>query len=65
MKRQYTTPEIQVSLMMGECVLTTDSHGWISGQEALSKENSFIFDDDDNFGDTWGEDTNNLWGDEE
>ncbi len=65
MKRQYTTPEIQVSLMMGECVLTTDSNGWISGQEALSKENNFIFDDDDNFGDTWGEDTNNLWGDEE
>jgi hypothetical protein len=43
----------------------TDSKGIYDGDDFTAKENNFIFDDDDNFGDTWGEDTNNLWGDEE
>ena len=64
MKKIYIVPETQVSLMMGERVLTTDSYGHTPGEEALSKKNDFFWDDDE-FGDTWGDDSNNLWGDED
>lgn len=69
MKRIYITPETIVSQMMGECVLTTDSLGHLSGGEALSKE-SDVFEWDDNFfGDIWNDTDNSLdndpWGNNE
>ena len=65
MKKSYISPEIIVSPLAIDCMEITDSKGIYDGDDFTAKENNFIFDDDDNFGDTWGEDTNNLWGDEE
>ena len=41
----------------------TDSDGLTD--QYVAKENNLIFEEDDSFGDTWGVDSNNLWGDEE
>ncbi|MBR5038046.1 MAG: hypothetical protein IKX65_04920 [Prevotella sp.] len=65
MKRIYIVPQAEiVQLKMGDIMerdFITDSIGEESEFDA--KENNVIFDDD-LFGDTWGEDSNNLWGDE-
>ena len=65
MKRIYIVPQAEiVQLKMGDIMerdLITDSIGEESEFDA--KENNVIFDDD-LFGDTWGVDSNNLWGDE-
>ncbi len=66
MKRIYIKPVAEiVTLKIGDIMerdLLTDSIGEESKFNA--KENNVIFDDD-LFGDTWGVDSNNLWGDEE
>ena len=66
MKRIYIKPVAEiVTLKIGDIMerdLITDSIGEESEFDA--KENNVIFDDD-LFGDTWGVDSNNLWGDEE
>ena len=66
MKRIYIKPVAEiVTLKMGDIMerdWLTDSIGEESEFDA--KENNVIFDDD-LFGDTWGVDSNNLWGDEE
>lgn len=66
MKRIYIKPVAEiVTLKMGDIMerdWLTDSIGEESDFDA--KENNVIFDDD-LFGDTWGVDSNNLWGDEE
>jgi hypothetical protein len=65
MKRIYIVPQAEiVQLKMGDIMerdFITDSIGEESEFDA--KENNVIFDDD-LFGDTWGVDSNNLWGDE-
>jgi hypothetical protein len=66
MKRIYIKPVAEiVTLKIGDIMerdFITDSIGEESEFDA--KENNVIFDDD-LFGDTWGVDSNNLWGDEE
>lgn len=66
MKRIYIVPQAEiVQLKMGDIMerdFITDSIGEESEFDA--KENNVIFDDD-LFGDTWGVDSNNLWGDED
>ncbi|MBO7577647.1 MAG: hypothetical protein J6T43_01485 [Prevotella sp.] len=66
MKRIYIKPVAEiVTLKIGDIMerdFITDSIGEESEFDA--KENNVIFDDD-LFGDTWGIDSNNLWGDEE
>lgn len=63
MKKYYITPETEISPVAYECMLTTDSVGL--DDDFCGKENNLIFEEDDSFGDTWGVDSNNLWGDEE
>lgn len=63
MKRVYIKPEIDTCIVISEKILGTDTYGYTDEFEA--KENNLLFEDDDNFGDTWGVDSNNLWGDEE
>lgn len=63
MKREYIAPEIEVTYVSVEAMLKTDSIGHEDPDDAGAKENNFLFDDDE-FGDTWGDDSNNLWGDE-
>ncbi len=64
MKKFYITPETEICPVAYECMLTTDSEGL--DNDFCAKENNLMFDDDDdNFGDTWGVDSNNLWGDED
>ena len=63
MKKKYITPEAGiVTLDLDDLMRLRDSIGECSEFDA--KENNVIFDDD-LFGDTWGVDSNNLWGDEE
>lgn len=64
MKREYIAPEIEVTYVSVEAMLKTDSIGHEDPGDAGAKENNFLFEDD-NFGDTWGVDSNNLWGDED
>lgn len=64
MKREYIAPEIEVTYVFVEAMLKTDSIGHEDPGDAGAKENNFLFEDD-NFGDTWGVDSNNLWGGEE
>lgn len=62
MKRKYIVPQAEiVRLNIEDVMVLRDSIGEESEFDA--KENNVIFDDD-LFGDTWGEDTNNLWGEE-
>lgn len=65
MKKIYVKPIVEQYVTNTESLLNTDSTGHLNPIEAGAKDNNFIFDDDDNFGDTWGVDSNNLWGDEE
>lgn len=64
MKKIYLKPVLEVYKTISESLLNTDSNGNHEGDEFTAKENNLIFDEEV-FGDTWGEDTNNLWGDEE
>lgn len=64
MKKIYLKPVLEVYKSSTECMLKTDSVGHIGPDDIGAKENNLIFDEEV-FGDTWGEDTNNLWGDEE
>ena len=64
MKKDYIAPEIEVTYVFVEAMLKTDSIGHEDPGDAGAKENNFLFDDDE-FGDTWGDDSNNLWGDED
>ena len=64
MKKKYLKPELEKYTTVIESLLNTDSYGWEDPSLAGGKENNLIFEEDDNFGDTWGEDPNNLWGDE-
>lgn len=63
MKKKYIKPVLETYKTITESLLNTDSTGHHGGDEFTAKENNFLFDDDE-FGDTWGEDPNNLWGDE-
>ena len=63
MKRIYIVPQSEIVRVCAEDLMKLrDSIGEASEFDA--KENNVIFDDD-LFGDTWGVDSNNLWGDEE
>jgi hypothetical protein len=64
MKKKYLKPVLEAYKTSTECMLKTDSVGHIGPEDIGAKENNFAFDDED-FGDTWGVDSNNLWGDEE
>ena len=64
MKKEYIAPETETVLVLIESVMgNTDSDGL--DDDFCGKENNLIFEEDDNFGDTWGVDSNNLWGDED
>lgn len=65
MKKKYLKPELEKYATVIESLLKTDSYGWGDPSLAGGKENNLIFEEDDNFGDTWGVDSNNLWGDED
>lgn len=66
MKKIYLKPELEVYNTRVECMMITDSKGNIAYDDIGAKENNDFFDmDEDQFGDTWGVDSNNLWGDEE
>lgn len=66
MKKIYLKPELEEYTTITESLLNTDSNGWDDPSQAGAKENNLLFDDDDNFGDMWGNnDPNNLWGDED
>ena len=63
MKREYIVPQSEIVRVCAEDLMRLrDSIGEESEFDA--KENNVIFDDD-LFGDTWGVDSNKLWGDEE
>lgn len=64
MKKKYLKPVLEEYSTKTESLLNTDSNGWITPPDIGAKENNLIFEEDDNFGDTWGVDSNNLWGDE-
>ena len=67
MKRIYIVPQAEIVIMNGGKIMDplTESIGeWGRDEPFDSKENKDFFDMDDNFGDTWGVDSNNLWGDE-
>jgi hypothetical protein len=64
MKKLYVKPVVEQYITNTESLLNTDSTGKLNPIEAGAKENNLIFDEEV-FGDTWGEDSNNLWGDEE
>lgn len=64
MKKIYLKPVLETYKTITESLLNTDSNGHHTGDEFTAKENNFVIDDDE-FGDTWGVDSNNLWGDEE
>lgn len=64
MKKIYVKPIVEQYITNTESLLNTDSTGHITPDDIGAKENDLFFDED-MFGDTWGEDTNNLWGDEE
>lgn len=64
MKKEYIAPETETVLVLIESVMgNTDSDGL--DDDFCGKENNLVFEEDDSFGDTWGVDSNNLWGDEE
>ena len=63
MKKYYITPETVICPMISESLLNTDSTGL--SDDFCGKENNLVFEEDDSFGDTWGVDSNNLWGDED
>ena len=63
MKREYIAPETEEIHVLMESVMNTDSDGL--DDDFCGKENNLIFEEDDSFGDTWGVDSNNLWGDED
>ena len=64
MKKEYIVPETETVLVLIESVMgLTDSEGL--DDDFCGKENNLIFEEDDSFGDTWGVDSNDLWGDEE
>ena len=65
MKKIYLKPELELYTTIAESLLNTDSNGWGDPSQAGGKENNLVFEEDDSFGDTWGVDSNNLWGDEE
>lgn len=68
MKRVYIVPESEIIIMNGGKIMDplTDSIGeWGKDHPFDAKENNLVFEEDDSFGDTWGVDSNNLWGDEE
>lgn len=64
MKKLYIKPVVEQYITNTESLLNTDSTGHITPEEIGAKENNLIFDEDE-FGDTWGVDSNNLWGDED
>lgn len=64
MKKMYIKPETEMLPVLIESVMgNTDSDGLTD--QYVAKENNLVFEEDDSFGDTWGVDSNNLWGDEE
>lgn len=65
MKKLYLTPKIEI-VISEPVMVSTDSRGWLPGDQALAKPNQPMFDwedDYDQYNDLWDTETenNNLW----
>lgn len=65
-KKEYIAPLTEISLMAVEAhLMKTSNEEWTDPGNSDAKEQGGFFDFDDDFGDTWDNqtDTNDLWGD--